>query len=194
MELAAPDGLLTGRVSCSERAREPGAGGEALRRPPVPPFHANPPARPAVVFSLLPVGRPPRPPRPRPRPSPIRSDRAWILDDRRLAWWIVLVRHCVSDFVRFFTTRLPIPLVYALCYPLTVLGMVPGIKYLTFSIDPDFQARLIENFDWISPPYQWHHTKEELSRWFGEEGFTVVELLPHGLVPKPGALGRKDVG
>ncbi len=124
--------------------------------------------------------------------NPIRHDRAWILDDRRLAWWIVLVRHCVSDFVRFFTTRLPIPVVYALCYPLTVLGMVPGIKYLTFSIDPDFQARLIENFDWISPPYQWHHTKEELSRWFAEEGFTVVELLPHGLVPKPGALGRKD--
>ncbi|MDE2511871.1 MAG: methyltransferase domain-containing protein [Elusimicrobia bacterium] len=125
--------------------------------------------------------------------NPIRPDRAWILDDRRLAWSIVLIRHIVSDFVRFFTTRLPIPVVYALCYPLTVLGAVPGIKYLTFSVDPDFQARLIENFDWISPPYQWHHTKEELSRWYAEEGFTVLELLPHGLVPKPGALGRKNV-
>lgn len=123
--------------------------------------------------------------------NPIRPDREWIVQHRRLAWWIVLIRHVVSDLVRVFTTRLPVPVTYALCYPLTVLGLVPGLKYLTFSVDPDFQARLIENFDWISPPYQWHHTKEELARWYAEEGFTVLRLLPHGLVPKPGAVGKK---
>ena len=126
--------------------------------------------------------------------NPIRADRAWILEHRLLAFWIVRIRHLVSDFIRVFTTRLPVPVVYALCYPLTALGAVPVLKYFTFSVDPDFQARLIENFDWISPPYQWHHTKEELRSWFMQEGFTVLELLPHGLVPKPGALGRKDVG
>jgi SAM-dependent methyltransferase len=123
--------------------------------------------------------------------NPVRADREWVVENRRLAWLIVLVRHLFSDFVRAFTTRLPVRLTYALCYPLTVLGAVPGIKYLTFSVDPDFQARLIENFDWISPPYQWHHTKEELTRWYTEAGFTVLRLLPHGLVPKPGALGKK---
>ena len=124
--------------------------------------------------------------------NPIRPEREWIVEHRRLAWWIVLLRHIFSDFVRVFTTRLPVPVTYALCYPLTVLGAVPGLKYLTFSVDPDFQARLIENFDWVSPPYQWHHTKEELTRWFSEEGFTVLKILPHGLVPKPGALGKKQ--
>ena len=123
--------------------------------------------------------------------NPIRPGREWIVSRRRLAWWIVLIRHCFSDFVRLFTTRLPVPVTYALCYPLTVLGAVPGLKYLTFSVDPDFQARLIENFDWVSPPYQWHHTKEELTGWYDECGFVVLKILPHGLVPKPGALGKK---
>lgn len=123
--------------------------------------------------------------------NPIRPGREWVVAHRRLAWWIVLVRHILSDTIRVFTTRLPVTLVYALCYPLTLLGMIPGVKYLTFSVDPDFQARLIENFDWISPPYQWHHTKEELQRWFWDAGFTTESLLPHGLVPKPGVMGRK---
>ncbi len=125
--------------------------------------------------------------------NPLRPGREGIAERRRLAWWVVRVRHAFSDCVRFFTTRLPVPFVYALCYPLTVLGAVPVLKYLTFSVDPDFQARLIENFDWISPPFQWHHTKEELSSWFREAGFTPLSVLPHGLVPKPGILGRKNV-
>jgi SAM-dependent methyltransferase len=125
--------------------------------------------------------------------NPIRPGREWIIEHRRFAWWVVRVRHWFSDFVRLFTTRLPVPVTYALCYPLTALGVVPGLKYFTFSIDPDFQARLIENFDWVSPPYQWHHTKEELKSWYEEEGYRVLAVLPHGLVPKPGVLGRKGV-
>ncbi len=123
--------------------------------------------------------------------NPIRPGREWIVRHRRLAWWIVLLRHLFSDLTRVFTTRLPVPVTYALCYPLTMLGAIPGVKYLTFSIDPDFQARLIENFDWVSPPYQWHHTKEELRQWFWDAGFETLSILPHGLVPKPGVLGRK---
>jgi len=123
--------------------------------------------------------------------NPIRSGREWVAAHRRLAWWIVLARHGVSEFLRFFTTRLPVPIAYALCFPLAALGVVPGLKYLTFSIDPDFQARVVENFDWLSPPYQWHHTKEELAAWFKEAGFTPLQMLPHGLVPKPGLLGRR---
>ena len=123
--------------------------------------------------------------------NPLKNDRGWPARHRRRAWLIVAARHCVSDFIRFFTTRLPMSLVYLICYPLTWLGAIPLLKYLTFSVHPDFKVRLIENFDWISPPYQWHHTKEELARWFEEEGFEVLKVLPHGLVPKPGILGRK---
>lgn len=124
--------------------------------------------------------------------NPLKDDRRWVAENRRLAWWIVLLRHIFSDFVRVFTTRLPMTLTYALCYPLTWLGALPGVKYLTFSVHPDFKVRLIENFDWVSPPYQWHHTKEELASWYVEAGYQVLKVLPHGLVPKPGILGRRN--
>lgn len=123
--------------------------------------------------------------------NPIREGRGWIERHRRLAWSVVAVRHLFSDLVRAATVKMPVRLSYALCYPLTALGAVPGLKYLTFSVHPDFQVRLIENFDWISPPFQYHHTKEELCGWFKEAGFSVMRILPHGLVPKPGVLGRK---
>ncbi len=123
--------------------------------------------------------------------NPLREDRGWVKENRRLAWLIVGVRHLVSDLVRLLTTRLPVPVTYALCYPLTLLGAIPGLKYLTFSVHPDFRVRLIENFDWVSPPFQHHHTKEELAAWFREAGFEPLKVLPHGLVPKPGILGKK---
>lgn len=123
--------------------------------------------------------------------NPLKSGREMIARHRRLAWCVVLLRHALSDAVRAVTTRLPVPVVHALCHPLTWLGAAPGLKWLTYSVHPDYQVRLIENFDWISPPYQWHHTKEELSRWYVDEGFEVQRLLAHGLVPKPGAIGRK---
>lgn len=124
--------------------------------------------------------------------NPIRKGREWIERNRKLAWMIVGTRHCVSDLLRLVTVRLPMRLTYGLCYPITALGKIPGLKYLTFSVHPDFKVRLIENFDWLSPPYQFHHTKEELETWSREEGFSVLSVLPHGLVPKPGILARKD--
>ncbi|MBI3551215.1 MAG: methyltransferase domain-containing protein [Elusimicrobia bacterium] len=123
--------------------------------------------------------------------NPLREDRGWVKRRRRLAWLVVALRHWVSDLVRFFTTRLPLRLTYALCWPLAALGAVPLLRYLTFSVHADFKVRVIENFDWISPPFQHHHTKEELGAWFEAAGFTPLKVLPHGLVPKPGLLGRR---
>jgi SAM-dependent methyltransferase len=124
--------------------------------------------------------------------NPLREGRDGLRRHRRLAWLLVGVRHAFSDALRFFTTRLPMRLTYALCWPLAVLGAIPVLKYLTFSVHRDFMVRVIENFDWISPPFQYHHTKEELASWFDEAGFTILKVLPHGLVPKPGILGRKN--
>jgi len=123
--------------------------------------------------------------------NPLRSDRAWVARHRRLAWFVVGARRLMSDFLRFFFTRLPLALTYGFCYPLAALGAVPGLKYLTFSVHPDFKVRLIENFDWLTPPFQHHHTKEELAAWYEEAGFDSLKALPHGLVPKPGILGRR---
>ena len=123
--------------------------------------------------------------------NPLKNESGFAARHRRLAWLIVGARHFVSDAVRAVTTRLPMRLSYALSFVLAALGAIPLVKYLTFSVHPGFMVRVIENFDWISPPYQWHHTKEELRRWFEEEGFEVLRVLPHGLVPKPGVLGRK---
>ena len=126
--------------------------------------------------------------------NPLKEGRQGLAQYRRLAWAVVGLRHLVSDLIRAFTVRLPLRAAYALCYPLAWLGALPAVKYLTFSVHRDFQVRLIENFDWISPPYQYHHTKEELAGWFAASGFSVLKILPHGLVPKPGVLGRKGNG
>ena len=123
--------------------------------------------------------------------NPLRPGRDWVGRHRRLAWCVVGIRQLFSDSLRLFTVHLPLALTYLLCYPLAVLGAVPLLKYLTFSVHPRFKVRLIENFDWLSPPFQFHHTKEELAEWFEEAGFDVLQVLPHGLVPKPGILGRK---
>ncbi len=123
--------------------------------------------------------------------NPLKAERGFVARHRKLAWFVVGVRHFVSDAVRAVTTRLPMRLTYAISHLLAMLGAVPGLKYLTFSVHPGYQVRVIENFDWIQPPYQWHHTKEELAGWFKQEGFEIVKVLPHGLVPKPGILGRK---
>jgi SAM-dependent methyltransferase len=123
--------------------------------------------------------------------NPLRPDRAWVGRHRRAAWLVVGARQLISDSLRWFTTRLPLALAYLLCFPLAALGAVPLLKYLTFSVHPRFRVRLIENFDWLSPPFQFHHTKEELSAWCEEAGFDALKFLPHGLVPKPGVLARR---
>ncbi|MCX5788976.1 MAG: methyltransferase domain-containing protein [Elusimicrobia bacterium] len=124
--------------------------------------------------------------------NPLRSGRRWLKSILPLVWLIVWARRIFSDSLRLITTRLPVPVLYALCYPLTALGVVPGLKYLTFSVHPDFKVRLIENFDWLAPPYQFKHTKEELADWCRRAGVEILSRLPHGVVPKVGILGRKE--
>ncbi|MBI5201394.1 MAG: methyltransferase domain-containing protein [Elusimicrobia bacterium] len=123
--------------------------------------------------------------------NPLRTGRSWLKSILPLVWLIVWARMIFSDAVRLVTTRLPVPLLYALCYPITALGAIPLVKYLTFSVHPHFQVRLIENFDWLAPPYQYKHVKEELREWYKHAGFDILKQLPHGVVPKVGVLGRK---
>lgn len=123
--------------------------------------------------------------------NPLKSTRAGLKNILPAVWLIGNIREFLSDTLRIFTVHMPHRLLYAICYPLAALGKVPLLKYLTFSVHPLWRVRLQENFDWLTPPYQSHHTKEELSGWFRENGFEPLRVLPHGFVPKPGVVGRK---
>jgi len=123
--------------------------------------------------------------------NPLRMGREWIRSLLPLIWVLVWARQLISDTLRLLTTRLPVPVLYALCYPLTWLGRVPLLKFFTYSVHPDFTVRLIENFDWLSPPFQTKHTKEEIRDWFEAAGYKVLSHLPHGVVPKIGLLGKR---
>ncbi len=124
--------------------------------------------------------------------NPLKSSRAFLGALRWPVWLIGHIREFLSDTLRLVTVHLPHSLVYGISYPLAALGKVPGLKYLTFSVHPLWRVRVQENFDWLSPPYQSHHTKEELSGWNEACGFKVLRILPHGFVPKPGVLGKKS--
>ena len=102
---------------------------------------------------------------------------------------MVLLREILYNTVRVIATRIYVPLLYLLCYPLAALGKVPLLKYLTASVHRNWRVRLQENFDWFSPQYQSHHTKEEVRGWFDAAHVEVVSLLEHGFIPKVGLKG-----
>lgn len=106
-------------------------------------------------------------------------------------WGAVKMREWLSAGIRLVTTRLPHQILLWLCYVLAAVGGIPLLKYGTFSVLPDWPARVWENFDWLSPYFQSHHTKEEVRNWFEKAAFTDLSVLPHGLIPKPGYKGKK---
>ena len=123
--------------------------------------------------------------------NPLKKERLHFKKILFLVWLVVFIRGLISNILRKVTTRLSYPLLYHFCYPLVWLGRLPFIKYLTFSVHPNWKVRLQENFDWLSPEYQSHHTKEEVSSWFKQAGFSDLEILAHGFVPKVGIKGIK---
>ncbi len=108
---------------------------------------------------------------------------------QRLHWLLVLLRESLYNCLRTITTRMNVPLLYMLCYPLAALGKIPLLKYLTASVHPKWRVRLQENFDWLSPEYQSHHTKEEILGWCAEAQVGVISQLMHGFIPKVGIKG-----
>jgi len=125
--------------------------------------------------------------------NPLREERQKYIKSnmaKRLHWIIVYVREIVLKTVRLVTTRMYIPLLYLLCYPLAAIGKIPLLKYLTASVHRNWRVRLQENFDWFSPRYQSHHSKQEVLGWFKEANVEEISLLRHGFIPKVGMKGR----
>ena len=129
------------------------------------------------------------------RTNPLKPERARYLTSEtrfRLYWIGVRMREVLSWLLRKLTVRLPHKMLYAICHILALLGTIPILKYLTYSVHQNYHVRVLENFDWLAPPFQHHHTKAEVQGWFASEGLTVVSMLRHGFIPKVGLLGIKN--
>jgi hypothetical protein len=86
---------------------------------------------------------------------------------------------------------MPHKVLYTFCHVLALFGKVPFFKYFTFSVHNNWRVRLLENFDWLAPPFQYHHTKEEMLAWCAKDGIAVERMLQHGFIPKVGMRGVK---
>ncbi len=105
----------------------------------------------------------------------------------RLAVWLYRrnapPQEWINSALRSVSTRLPARVLEPLCVGLGALGGVPLAnralnKVANFSNHPDWTLRVCDNFDWYAPKYQSHHTLDELSRWFAEEGYADLTELP----------------
>jgi SAM-dependent methyltransferase len=126
--------------------------------------------------------------------NPLRGERRkYVKNDvtKGIYWLVVTIREVLSNTIRLVTTRMYLPFLYLLCYPLAALGKVPLLKYLTASVHRNWRVRLQENFDWFSPQYQSHHTKEEVAGWFDAVKLNTLSVLKHGFIPKVGLKGKK---
>lgn len=124
--------------------------------------------------------------------NPLKPNRAKFVNSPfllRTYWFLVALREIFSNMLRSITVKCPHRILYILCYILALVGKIPFLKYLTFSAHPDWRVRLLENFDWLSPPFQHHHTKEEVMAWFEDEDIEVTHMLHHGFIPKVGIKG-----
>lgn len=103
----------------------------------------------------------------------------------RISVWLYHLdayRNAKSDTYRRFTTRLPIPLLYALCHvavPYYYLTRIPVLgsrfyRWLPVSLHPSWRWRILNTFDWYSPKYQSKHTFSEVAEWFEEAGLTGI--------------------
>jgi SAM-dependent methyltransferase len=105
----------------------------------------------------------------------------------RLAVWLyrknTAPQEWINSALRAATTRLPARVLEPVCVALGVLGGIPVVnrtlnKVVNFSNHPDWTLRVCDSFDWYAPRYQSHHTVDELGRWFAEEGFDDLAVLP----------------
>lgn len=94
-----------------------------------------------------------------------------------------------SDFWRRVTVRLPLRLLYYLCFisvPTYYLYRLPLIghflkAFFVISMRPEWRIRWLDTFDWYSPKYQSKHTHAEVFKWFDEMGFKDIKIFDYGV-------------
>jgi len=61
-----------------------------------------------------------------------------------------------------------------------ILGQVLRVLTIGVSYHPDREIRICDTFDWFAPPYQWHHTDNEVESWLREFGLRDIINLSIG--------------
>jgi len=120
-------------------------------------------------------------------PNPRKGFRALvplIREDGQIAIWVYARyrRPPVSDLYRKFTTRMPYTMVLAISRLLAALfSLSRNFQYLTvllpMSDAADFEARVLDNFDWYSPKYQFKFDAQEILSWFSEMNLENITPL-----------------
>ena len=95
---------------------------------------------------------------------------------RRRPNWI----HAVNVTLRAVTTRMPMRLLYGLCYMATPVhaGLSRLVHLLRGEPAPPkatARVRAVQMFDNYSPPYQYRHTVPEIMELFKSEGYTDLQ-------------------
>ncbi len=118
----------------------------------------------------------------------------FLKKDGKIAIWVysnegkyIKIYNKVSNFWRFFTTRLSKKKLYSFCkvyanliYPLKKIRYLRVILQIILppsSYHPNKMRRILDTYDWLSPKYQWRHTYKEVEQWFKEAGFRKIERL-----------------
>jgi len=86
--------------------------------------------------------------------------------------------------LRVLTTRIPLRLLWYLCYPLAVISYLPGLQQACHpwvERKEPFRSRVTGAFDHFHPPYQGYYSVEEILGWFEElECFSSPTFTPFG--------------
>lgn len=106
----------------------------------------------------------------------------WVYPKGSLAWEIS------QKLIRQITTRLHPQILYGLCYMAVPLLYFVKTYSNTHPRKNAWKHCVQVIYDWYSPKYQTHHTEEEVSEWYVEEGFKCVEVLPMST----SVCGKKD--
>lgn len=95
----------------------------------------------------------------------------WLYPKKGILWEVS------QAFIRSITTRMPVPMLEFFCYlAVPLLSIVPTFSKTSFPKNTWRQCAQVI-YDWYSPKYQTHHTNEEISGWYNQEGFSDIEIL-----------------
>ena len=101
----------------------------------------------------------------------------------KLSVWLYHPRnnlsHNLSNFVRKFTSKLPIKLQYYL-YLLTFFPLSYVMKRLKGN-KQNAREMMIDILDWFSPEYRWEHTPDEAKSWFLKRNYREVRATTNDI-------------
>lgn len=87
--------------------------------------------------------------------------------------------HTIFNFIRNYTSRLPIKFQYYL-YLITLFPISYVIKRLKGN-KANRRELMIDLLDWFSPQYRWEHHPEETTAWFFKRNFLNVKVTTQSL-------------